>query len=121
LGQADHAGNLVCLGLVAMLAAVGPFVCRICGGARRATSIRMRGSTRFGSSTSISTSTWFEKKERLGGAELGLDWKKPDAKRLILDTRDLTIDTRQRAAGNGGVVERIEVRSRSATPSSDRS
>ncbi len=34
----------------------------------------------------------FDKKQLAGFAELSLDWKKPQAKRLDLDTRDLTIE-----------------------------
>jgi len=43
----------------------------------------------------------FEKHELSGSAELTLDWHDPQARELVLDTRDLTIRKVQRADENG--------------------
>lgn len=88
-------------GLVAVLMAVGPITVARAEIARDEHSYARLDEVRV-THVYLDLDISFEKKQLAGFAELGLDWKQPEAKRLDLDTRDLTIErvSAQRADGS---------------------
>ncbi|MBI2397238.1 MAG: M1 family metallopeptidase [Xanthomonadales bacterium] len=87
-------------GLVAVLMAVGPITVRA-EAARDEHSYAHLDEVRI-KQVYLDLDVSFEQRQLAGFAELSLDWKKPEAKRLDLDTRDLTIErvSAQRADGS---------------------
>ena len=87
-------------GLVAVLMAVGPITVRA-EAARDEHSYAHLDEVRI-KQVYLDFDVSFEQRQLSGFAELSLDWKKPEAKRLDLDTRDLTIErvSAQRADGS---------------------
>jgi aminopeptidase N len=89
------------VGLVAVLLAVGPITAARAELARDEHSYAHLDEVRV-KHVYLDLDVSFEKKQLAGFAELSLDWKQPDAKRLDLDTRDLSIErvSAQRADGS---------------------
>lgn len=78
-------------GLVAVLMAVGPITFVRAEEARDEHSCARLDEVRI-RHVYLDLDIDFEDRQLAGFAELSLDWKKPDAKRLDLDTRDLSIE-----------------------------
>ncbi len=89
-------------GLVAVLAAVGPITVRG-ENARDEHSYAHLDEVRI-KHVYLDLDVSFEQRRLAGFAELSLDWKQPEAKRLDLDTRDLSIErvSAQRSDGSWG-------------------